>query len=110
MQVWNANCLSRRISVGLTCNQRSIFRCNATVPDYEDLIESDDEQDYDDDDDIQYGNRGGSLPLHRANDDDEHFHANKHLTVSNDDRPITPMRDKMVYNIGESSLDFKDGQ
>ena len=74
------------------------------------MIESDDEQDYDDDDDIQYGNRGGSLPHHRANDDDEHFHANKHLTVSNDDRPITLMRDKMVYNIGESSLDFKDGQ
>ena len=73
------------------------------------MIESDDEEDYDDDEDIQYGNSGGSLPLHRANDG-EHFHANKHLTVSNDDRPITPMRDKMVYNVGESSLDFKDGQ
>ena len=79
-----------------------------TVADYEDLIESDDEEEYDDDDDIQYGNHGGSLPLQRSNDA-ERFNANKHLTVSNDDRPITPMRDKMVYNIGDSSLDFKDG-
>ena len=77
------------------------------VPDYDDLIESDDEDDYDDDEDIEYGNHGGSLPLHRRPDDD--YHANKHLTVANDDRPITPLKDKMVYNIGESSLDFKDG-
>lgn len=26
-----------------------------------------------------------------------------------DDRPITPLRDKMVYDINHSSLDFKDG-
>ena len=33
-----------------------------------------------------------------------HFH-----TVQNDDRPITPMRDTMVYDLKYSSLDFKDG-
>jgi hypothetical protein len=30
--------------------------------------------------------------------------------LSADDRPITPMRDKMVYNQKNSSLDFDDGK
>lgn len=27
-----------------------------------------------------------------------------------DDRPITPMKNKMVYDVKNSSLDFKDGK
>ena len=30
-------------------------------------------------------------------------------TASTDDRPITPMRNTMIYNKEHSSLDFKDG-
>ena len=30
-------------------------------------------------------------------------------TISHDDRPITPMKDKLVYGREYSSLDFKDG-
>ncbi len=32
-----------------------------------------------------------------------------HMTVSSDDRPITPMKDKRVYDIDNPMLDFKDG-
>lgn len=31
-------------------------------------------------------------------------------TVSADQRPITPMKNRMVYDIAHSTLDFKDGQ
>lgn len=29
---------------------------------------------------------------------------------SPDERPITPLKDKMIYDIRNSSLDFKDGK
>ena len=32
------------------------------------------------------------------------------FTLSPDDRPITPLRDKMVYDPRNSSLDFEDGK
>ena len=32
------------------------------------------------------------------------------FTVNPDDRPITPMKDKMIYSREYSSLDFKDGR
>ncbi len=41
-------------------------------------------------------NDSDQLPVHFA-------------TIANDDRPITPMKDKMVYGREYSSLDFKDG-
>ena len=31
-------------------------------------------------------------------------------TMSPDERPITPMKDLMVYSMQQSSLDFKDGE
>ncbi len=87
----------------------------------DDYDDSDDEEDddYDDDEDIEYGysrdavdrrhGGGGSLPVHRSYSDGDSHYSNKHMTVAGDDRPITPMRDQMVYNVDESSLDFKDG-
>ncbi len=79
------------------------------VSEYDDSDVSDDEDDYDDDEDIEYGH-SRSLSLHRSFDDEDRYDAHKYLTVDYDDRPITPMRDKMVYNVKESSLDFKDGK
>lgn len=31
------------------------------------------------------------------------------LNFKPEDRPITPLRDKMIYDLANSSLDFKDG-
>ena len=31
-------------------------------------------------------------------------------TFASDDRPITPMKDKMVYDVEHSTLDFEDGK
>ena len=33
----------------------------------------------------------------------------KHLTVASDDRPITPLKNKMVYDVEHSTLDYEDG-
>ena len=38
------------------------------------------------------------------------YKRNKHLTVAADDRPITPMKDRMIYDPRNSSLDFRDGE
>ena len=58
-----------------------------------------------------------NMHMHRQDDDDDDivFHANKQnmrvfSTITSDDRPITPMRDRMVYDKEHSSLDFKDGK
>lgn len=37
-------------------------------------------------------------------------HLPKATTINPDERPITPLKDKMVYDKVYSSLDFKDGK
>lgn len=55
-----------------------------------------DEEENDDDDDIV-------MPLHKT--------LTVPLSHSNpDERPITPLKDKMIYDLRNSSLDFKDGK
>ena len=34
----------------------------------------------------------------------------KHLTVSSDNRPITPLKNKMIFDNKNSTLDFEDGK
>ncbi len=76
--------------------------------DYDEL----DSDEYDDDDDIEFGERERirTVPSYRS-DRDLYDHQQRHLlTVANDDRPITPLKDRMVYDVANSSLDFKDGR
>ena len=54
-----------------------------------------------------------------SDEDNEYYHTAKQhqfvpkkhasATFSPDDRPITPMKNTMVYDLRHSTLDFKDG-
>ena len=73
------------------------------------------DSDEDDDADFDYL-KTAPMNLHQDRDDDDDddivFHGDKNrafATFASDDWPITPMRDRMVYNKEHSSLDFKDG-
>ncbi len=82
------------------------------IPVYlDDDYDLDSDEEYDDDDDIEFGEREQvrTVPSYRS-DRDLYDHQQRHLlTVANDDRPITPLKDRMVYDVANSSLDFKDG-
>ncbi|XP_048742053.1 serine/threonine-protein kinase Nek11-like [Ostrea edulis] len=67
----------------------------------------------------QFGSRTAPILIHEdeeENDDDDDIVMPLHKTLtvplshSNpDERPITPLKDKMIYDLRNSSLDFKDG-
>lgn len=60
------------------------------------MYHEEEDEDDDDDDDVV-------MPLYKT--------MTVPRSVSNpDDRPITPLKDKMIYDLQNSSLDFKDGK
>ena len=73
-----------------------------------------DDDDYDDDADIIEPLPARFRRKYSEGDSDNQNNAlavpKPFATISNDDRPITPMKDKMIYDREYSSLDFKDGQ
>ena len=73
---------------------------------------------YDDEEDTLVSNNNNSqiskhytMPsaLNQVPTDWEHLPV-KHFTVAGDDRPITPMKNKMVYDVKNSTLDYEDGR
>ena len=97
---------------------KACFACCASVRPRPRGFDLDDHSDEEDDDldageilqtvpgDFQrhFGDSEDSNPMNIHN-----LQVPQYLTVPSDDRPITPLRDKMVYDLRYSSLDFKDG-
>jgi hypothetical protein len=89
-------------------------RPDKPTPDLE-LLEinedSDEEEDSDsDDDDIVYHTAKNRFSYSLGSPlKTDASHGSKKEFLSPDDRPITPMHDQMVYDLKNSSLDFKDG-